>query len=415
MEAILVFVLVIVGWIVLRVVLSAGTRTVVAAGKAVVGKGTFSENMDLAFKGMGPLEVRFNDTTLDGDPNSPRVKQIEVKGLFPIARRVNAGFVISIFDEDGDSLKPVISIIEQFQEPYSVVFQHATELGPVSEDQGFVSWVRVGVIFPDLLQPPFGGNREMVAVIRLIDLDDPPAISHGYRGASTDGILWESVLKFSHEFDEKGYEEAAEHREEARGLAIRAGMAVAMADGSLDDSEGDILKGWITKEIAPYDEETRYGLKEQYNATMKAAFVDAKRGYLSLSDVTARLNEIGEKKTKYDAIELCFDIMAADGVADAEEMKVIRKVAEALELDLDEIEKLRDQKIIGLDTSVSQQASAEELLGIEPDWSDDEIKKHLRAEFQKWNNRLTTLPEGEERENAQRMLDLVSEARKNYV
>ena len=33
--------------------------------------------------------------------------------------------------------------------------------------------------------------------------------------------------------------------------------------------------------------------------------------------------------------------MAADGVADAEEMNVIRSVAEALDLDADEIEKMR--------------------------------------------------------------------------
>ena len=107
--------------------------------------------------------------------------------------------------------------------------------------------------------------------------------------------------------------------------------------------------------------------------------------------------------------------MAADGVADAEEMKVIRKVAEALELDFDEIEKIRDQKIIDLDTSVSQQASVEDLLGIEADWETERIKKHLRMEFQKWNNRLNTLSEGRERENAQWMLDSIAAARKKYA
>jgi hypothetical protein len=140
----------------------------------------------------------------------------------------------------------------------------------------------------------------------------------------------------------------------------------------------------------------------------------AKSGELSLSPLIERLNEIGEKSTKYETIELCFDVMAADGVADAEELKTIRKVAEALELDFDEIKKLQDQKIIGLDTSVTSHASIEDLLGIEGDWDIARIKKHLRVEFQKWNNRLNTLAEGEERNNAQRMLDLIAEARKKY-
>jgi ABC-type proline/glycine betaine transport system substrate-binding protein len=127
--------------------------------------------------------------------------------------------------------------------------------------------------------------------------------------------------------------------------------------------------------------------------------------------LTEKLNEIAEKSTKYETVELCFDVMAADGVLHAEEMRVIRKVAEALDLDLDEIEKMQDQKIISIK---SHEGPLEETLGIEPDWGTERIKKHLRDEFQKWNNRLNTLPEGEERDNAQRMLDLISEARTKY-
>ena len=106
--------------------------------------------------------------------------------------------------------------------------------------------------------------------------------------------------------------------------------------------------------------------------------------------------------------------MAADGAVDAEELKVINKVSDALELDFDEIEKMRDQKIVSLGASLDSQASIEEILGIEADWSSDKIKRHLRMEFQKWNDRLNTLSEGEERDNAQQMLDLIADARKKY-
>ena len=81
---------------------------------------------------------------------------------------------------------------------------------------------------------------------------------------------------------------------------------------------------------------------------------------------------------------------------------------------VDEIEKMRDQKIVGLETNIGSQASIEDMLGIEADWDAGKIKKHLLSEFQKWNNRLNALSEGDERDNAQQMLDLIAEARKKH-
>jgi hypothetical protein len=107
--------------------------------------------------------------------------------------------------------------------------------------------------------------------------------------------------------------------------------------------------------------------------------------------------------------------MAADGVADESELQTIKNIAEALELDYDEMGKMRDQRLIKLDVATEQQASIETIVGIEPDWSNEQTKKHLRNEFAKWNDRLNTLGEGQERENAQRMLDMISEARKKYA
>ena len=116
-----------------------------------------------------------------------------------------------------------------------------------------------------------------------------------------------------------------------------------MSDGSLDDSEGEILKNWIVREVSPYSDDKQKPLKKMFNDALKEGFAQAQSGNLSLSPLVERLSEIGEKKTKYDAIELCFDVMAADGVADPEEMAVIRKVADALDLDMDEIEKMREE------------------------------------------------------------------------
>jgi tellurite resistance protein len=414
MEVILVLIAVAIGWFLVRWLLSAGARTVGAAVKAAVGKGSFSENMDLAFKGMGPLEIQFNDSRLGEDGSGAFVKEIVGRGLFPVTQLVRVGCVTSVLDATSEDYEPIISVIEGFQELDNVVYQHRFDVGEVAPDQGFIRWVRLGVVIPEILQPPYGGKRNLIAILRLIDLDNPPDINHGFNAPDQDGLLWQDSLQFSYTFDEKGYKEAAEHRDESCALAIQIAMAVAMADGSLDDLEGNTLKEWIVRTIEPFGDEKRNKLKNLYNEAMREAYTKAQSGDLNLGELTERLNEIGEKSTKYEVVELCFDIMAADGVADAEELRVIRRVADALDLDLDEIENMRDQRIIGLDTSVSNQASIEDILGIEPNWDEKRIKKYLRTEFQKWNNRINTLSEGEERENAQRMLDLISEARRQY-
>lgn len=414
MEGIIAVILVFFAWILIRLLLSAGARTVTAAARSATGKGSLSENMELAFRGMGDLTVRFKDTTLGEDDSGPLAKLVEAKGLFPLTKTKQIGFVTSVFDKTGGELEPVISVIETFQEPASVAYQHTVEVGKVSPDQGFASWVKVGVVCPEILLTPFGGDRKLIAVVRMVDSDKPPRILNGYHDKDDPGLLWQRSIEFDFHVSVKGYKEAATHRDEARALSITIAMAVAMADGSLNYTEGRVLQDWISRAISPFAGEKRDSLKQLYNGAMKEAYAAAKAGNLSLSRLTERLNEVGEKSIKYEAIELCFDVMAADGKADPEEMKTIRKVAAALELDYNEMENIRDQRIIGLTASVAGQSSVEDILGIESDWDRERIKAQLRTEFNKWNNRIGTLPEGAERENAQSMIDLVAEARKKY-
>jgi tellurite resistance protein len=412
MEGILGIIILAVIWMGIQAVFSAGARTVTAASRTVMGKGSFAENMDLAFRGMPTLGVRFRDTRMGDDGTGPFAKLIEAKGLFPLTSDTHAAFVVSLFDVTDDEASPVICYLDNFQEADNVVFQTVAELGAITPNQGFPEWVQVAVVFPEMLQPPYGGERQLVAVVRLIDLRSPVPIRHGRCDTDHPGHLWAHALRFSFEFDEKGYEEESEARDEAGALIVKIGMAVAMSDGSLDDAEGAVLRRWVTRVISPFAEGKQGALKSRYNEAMKDAYAEASSGELSLSKLTQRLAEVGETSAHYEAVELCYDIMAADGRADPEEMKTIRAIASVLELDLDELESMRDKRIVGLDASIDSETSAEELLGIGADWPPEKVKSHLREEFQKWNNRLTSLPEGSERDNAQRMIELIADARR---
>ena len=166
-----------IAWVVFRYVLNAGAKTVRAAGRAAMGKGTFSENFEVAFRGMEALSVRLVDDRLGEEGTGPHVKAVEMKGLFPIARPVRAGISVSVVDVTDEEPAPVLSYLDQFQEADSLVFQSESTLGMVEPNHGFIGWVRVGGIFPEMLQPPVSGPRQLLAIVRLIDAENPVPIT----------------------------------------------------------------------------------------------------------------------------------------------------------------------------------------------------------------------------------------------
>ncbi len=342
------------------------------------------------------------------------VKKIMFRGVLPVNRKMNLSYSISAFDiTDEDEPAVVISMIEALQESGNISFNMNDTLGSIDIGDAFASWVQLGAAVPELLQPPWSGNRKIKLILRIFNTDNPPGINLGFSDGEGETIFV-NAINFDFNFTEKGYLEEAEHREESQSIALKIGVAVAMSDGHLDESEGQLLKDWIIKEITPFNDSKQERLKSLFNDALKEAFSDAQKGELALSPLVDRLSEIGDKKSKYEAIDLCFDVMAADGQADPEEMRVIRTVADSLGLDMDEIESMREKVTLNLSTELSGEDGLESLVGIQAEWTSDEKKKHLRKEFQKWSNRINALEEGEERQSAQNMLESIAKLRKKY-
>ena len=403
MEAILGFIGFAVGYYILVSVIGAGTR-VAGRGikKIVTGKDTY----------FGPPQLKFVDEKIKD--TDIIVKKIMFRGKISSPRTMNVAFSISAFDVTNGEDDPgcLISLVDQAQEPDTSCFGISNTIGQVDEGDIFTDWVQLGAIAPDLIQCPISGKRTIKVVVRLFNADSPPSIKGGFSDGGEVFLI--RTLEFDHLFKDKGYEEAAQDREEAQSLSLKVGVAVAMADGILEDGEGEVLKNWIVREISAYGEEKQKRLKQVFNEALKEGFAQAQTGNLALSPLVERLAAIGEKKEKYDAVALCFEVMAADGVADPEEMQVIRKVSDALGLDMREIEKMRESVTLNLSSSVTSEEGLESLVGIDEAWNDEKKKKHIRNEFQKWSNRLNSLPEGDERDAAQSMLDNLASLKKKY-
>ena len=175
---------------------------------------------------IGPFEAKLDVTRLDPEDSSSHIVWgIEVKGLFPIFEKKNIGFIISVFDRNNEdeSLEPVLCTLEEFQEETSIVFQCARTIGEIDPGIGLTDWYRAGAIFPELLQAPYSGQRNLVIIVRMVDADNPPSILHGFHDKDDPGILWQTALTKIYTFVVKGYHEASEHREEARVLRHKNG------------------------------------------------------------------------------------------------------------------------------------------------------------------------------------------------
>jgi tellurite resistance protein len=383
-----------------------------ASKETVVGGGKFSENLNDIKASNEPLQMRVRDVPLSEDDLSLTVKAIEVIGLLPNKTTRRLAFITSILDSTTEETTHVRSVLDNFQEPSSFAYQNVKIIGDVDGGQRFIKWVRAGIVATDIIQPAYRGNRKLTLILRLVDLDNLPPINGGFHKGDPEGMLWIDGMKFEYEFTGKGYAEEIEEREESHTLAIKLAISVALVDGGMDDAEGEKIKMWIERLLSKTSDSSRERLKNIYNESMRKAYSEASSGKLKISDLTKRMNEIGDKGVKYEALELCFDVMGADGIWQKDELQLVRRVAEDLGLDLAEIEKLKDQKIINLNLATSHASSGEEMLGLEEDWPIEKKRRHLRLEFQKWNNRISSLSEGEERENAQKMLNLIAEARK---
>ena len=187
-----------------------------------------------------------------------------------------------------------------------------------------------------------------------------------------------------------------------------------MADGSFDATEGNEIKKWIKEIVDSSLDSKKDEIKNRLNNALEEGYKDLKENKIDVKKLCSEIINIGDKAYKYDLLELCLDVMAADGEADKNELKVISEISTMIGVDYDEVNKLKDQRLIKLDPEALSDSGLEDILGIDPDWDNETIKKHLMQLFNKYNGRLNQVSEGPERKNAQIMIDKIAEARQKY-
>ena len=411
MEAILGFI----GIVIMLAVGNMILRAIFRAGAAGVQSVTTGKPIRDTLGGyFGPLEAELQLKNTEKDETGLAYYSVRVRGEFPIKRPTKLAFVASVNDTSGKEPELVLSMMDEFQESETRCFNSTVEIGEVAPNQAFDKWVEVGRILPLMLQAPHGGERSFKVLLRLIDAGQTKTIKYSNYNGPKEHLYWGMTLSFKAEPPLPGYMDQREEREASYKFVLQLGINVAMADENLDDEEGRVLKEWMSKVISSLSEHDRENMKSDLNSVMKETFASIKAGKHSKAEAIDYLNSMTDTSIKYDAIDLCYAVMAADGKADPAELELLKRLAEALELDAAEVERIRDTTMLDLSKSGQLIMNSDEVLGIDPEWDDQQTLKYLRQEFKKWNARINSLPSGPEKEHAQMMLDAIAKARKKY-
>ncbi len=348
---------------------------------------------------------------------------VELRGRMPEPSYGMFGIVSSMFDCTHSQLYPILSSFDKLQEPETHAY-HCRKPAFELDTGDRLKWSPIAPFIPLALIGPYTGFRSLRIVVRIIDiarlvlLDEAFEFNHGRVTSGLSAVKWTGTVDVKQVHIESGYLDQETRRRRFHELGIQAAAAIAMSDGEVDPEETQVMREqiekWTRNVNSVYKAIGMPSRTAEYGQVAAKAIEQAQAGILRTAPILDALAKTKDKALAHEVVQLCFDVTVADGVADAGELRLIERVAKACGLDMKEVERLRDSKIIGLDPHTRVEATVEELLGIDAGWDNARICKHLASEFHKWNSRLNTVPEGAARKNAQRMLDLIADARKKY-
>jgi len=377
-----------------------------AGAKTLMGEGSFVDNLN------DKLEFKIEKLPVSESPDFD-VFGIHGKGNPQVKNSSPVVFIFKIFDKE--TSLPVLSTFDDTSETDSRVFEHVVKLGDLN-GRHFPEWARLSALIPDSLIGPNKGTRQLELKCYIWHESFKPSFKNGWLPEGSD--FQGGIDVIDHEFTlflpNSGYMEIDDERLKIQIASIKLAISIALADGSLDKKEGNEIKKWIKEIVESSSESQKEAIKANLNDSLELAFESGKTNSIDIKAICNEIKDIGSKADKYDLLELCLDVMAADGEADKNELKQISEISFLIGIDYEEVTRLKDKRLINLDPTLMSSSGLEELLDIDPNWSKEKINEHILKQFSKYNARLTTVPEGPQRENAQNMLDKIAEAREKY-
>ncbi|MDA3924093.1 MAG: TerB family tellurite resistance protein [Kiritimatiellae bacterium] len=348
--------------------------------------GSVTNTVDNTFK------VRVRETREEINGISFDLFVVETRGAINCpSDNYNATAELLAFDVTDGNKKPLISTLEVFQLADTIAFGFVSKSIVPYVSSVITDWTCVGKIPIDVLRPPRKGNRKIQFLYNLVGTN-ASATTHVY-----------------HDFPEEGYIDATENRKKFDSLAIELAFAVCSCDGDVHADEAAVVKDWIKRRMDVAPEQERESFKKLLNETISEAYKNFQEGVqVSYSSLCDALKEVSTVSERYEVLELGLHVAKADGVAEQEELELLDVLARFLEVDKDKYRTMRDKHLSVSIMRNKDVIDAEKLLGLNSGMSVAEKRKHLRAEYKKWNQ-LVEHKDNDKRKQAREMLEIIGQ------
>lgn len=339
----------------------------------------------------GGLQFRPRLDTVD----EMNVLFLEVKGDVRVpcdGYKVNYG--ISVNDITGGEDHFILCALNEYQASDVPVLHIVSSLRIPHANSNISKWIPLAIIPIDALTFPKRGTREIQFELTWADENAPVR-----------------KKKLSLNVKEFGYLERAENRKKYDKFCVQLAFALSCCDGEIHKDEAHMIRNWVQNRVDLTDDES---FKTEIMTLIRKEVEDfeAKKNEVTrdIDYICKEILLISTVAERYDIVELLMKITSVDKNADPRELALLDKIIKALDVDEKKMRSMRDQHIPANIISSNDDKDIDSLLGIEKSMSNSEIKKHLRAQYRKWNS-LANHPDKEKREQAEYMLKLIGERR----
>ena len=396
MEGIVVWIIIIVGWIFIKNVFSKSDDEIISE--------TIQDNpFEIKVKsGQPPIE-----TGLELD-----CFNVEMKGMVNHPTDPEVKIILTLQDVTEDETQAgisVLSAVEAFSETKSRVFSWYSR-AKTSPGGYYPDWTRYISIPKDFLIPPHKGNRKIKILVFVCDIDTEIDLG---KFDDTSKIRHYASKIVTLNYKEPGYMDEVINKSKVEDLTIKLGMSMAAVDDHLEQKELDVIKNWAKGIVNLLDEDRAAEKKKHFSKFIKETYSSAKSKKISLSTLVKEFNDVASKSQKYTAIQLLLDISSADGSYSKSEDTFINKIAKTTGIDLKTFKEMRNKIVAKVDKLEISEKPTEESFGLTEDMDDSEKCKILRKEYTKWNSQ-TTQKDPKRKKRAKEMVKTIANLRKQY-
>jgi len=396
MESIVVWIIIVIGWAILKGVFSKSDAEVIAES---VRENPFEIRVK---SGLPPAETGLKIDCFN----------VDMKGMVNHPTDTEVKIILTIQDitEDENSAGiPVLSAVQAFCEPNSRVL--GLRLRAKTSPGGYYpDWTTYTSIPKEFIIPPSKGNRKLKFLVFVCDGDTEMDLGK-FEDTTKVKHYASQVVNFN--YKEPGYMDELINKSQVEDLTIKLGMSMAAVDGHLEQKELDVIKNWAKAIVDTLDDEKASEKKKHFSKFIKETYNEAKNKKISLSKLVEEFNNVASKAQKYTAIQLLLDISSADGSFSKSEDVFINKIAKTTGVDLKTFKEMRNKIVAKVDNLEISEKPSEDSFGITEDMTDEEKCKILRKEYTKWNSQ-TTQKDPKRKKRAKEMVKTIATLRKQY-